>query len=98
MSEKRRPPLPGLDGPAILREAGKLLDKRVDGLIVAPASSNYIWRFFCRITDPFLALIAPITPRAVAPVVLWLFGVVWLFWLRFAYYIALRLFGVNIPT
>ncbi|SEI38306.1 molybdopterin-dependent oxidoreductase [Achromobacter sp. NFACC18-2] len=30
MSEKRRPPLPGLDGPAILREAGKLLDKRVE--------------------------------------------------------------------
>lgn len=30
MSEKRRPPLRGLDGPAILREAGKLLDKRVE--------------------------------------------------------------------
>ena len=49
---------------------------------MAPDSSNYIWRFFCRITDPFLALIAPLTPKAAAPVVVWLFGVVWLFWLR----------------
>ena len=27
-------------------------------------------------------LIAALTPKATAPVVLWLFGVVWLFWLR----------------
>jgi YggT family protein len=59
-----------------------LLGRALLGLIVAPDSSNYIWRFFCRITDPFLALVAPLTPRAVAPVVLWLFSVVWLFWLR----------------
>ena len=52
------------------------------GLIVPPDSKNYIWRFFCQLTDPFLALIAPVTPKATAPVVLWLFGVVWLFWLR----------------
>jgi YggT family protein len=59
-----------------------LLGRALLGLIVAPDSSNYIWRFFCRITDPFLMLIAPVKPKAVAPVVLWLFGVVWLFWLR----------------
>jgi YggT family protein len=29
-----------------------------------------------------IALIAPVTPKAAAPVVVWLFGVVWLFWLR----------------
>ena len=43
---------------------------------------NYIWRFFCRLTDPVVALVSLATPRAAAPVVLWLFGVVWLFWLR----------------
>lgn len=59
-----------------------LLGRALLGLIVQPDSSNYIWRFFCRITDPFVAAIAVVTPRAVAPVVLWLFGVVWLFWLR----------------
>lgn len=59
-----------------------LLGRALLGLIVAPDSPNYIWRFFCRITDPVIALIGPVTPKATAPVVVWLFGVVWLFWLR----------------
>jgi YggT family protein len=59
-----------------------LLGRALLGLIVAPDSPNYIWRFFCLITDPFVAVIAHVTPKAAAPVVLWLFGVVWLFWLR----------------
>ena len=59
-----------------------LVGRALLGLIVPPDSKNYIWRFFCQLTDPFLALIAPVTPKATAPVVLWLFGVVWLFWLR----------------
>lgn len=52
------------------------------GLIVQPDSSNYIWRAFCRITDPFIWLVSELTPRATAPVVIWLFCFVWLFWLR----------------
>jgi YggT family protein len=59
-----------------------LLGRAVLGLVVGPDSLNYIWRFFCRITDPVVAVIAVVTPRAVAPIVVWLFGVVWLFWLR----------------
>ncbi len=59
-----------------------LLGRAVLGLIVAPDSSNYIWRFFCRLTDPVVTVVAHVTPKAVAPVVVWLFGVVWLFWLR----------------
>ncbi len=59
-----------------------LLGRALLGLIVGPDSSNYIWRFFCRVTDPVVAVVAVATPKAVAPVVLWLFGVVWLFWLR----------------
>src|SRR5919106_2960827 len=70
-----------------------LLGRALLGLIVAPDSSNYIWRFFCRITDPFVALIAPITPKAAAPVVVWLFGVVWLFWLRVGLLYVSLLFG-----
>jgi DMSO/TMAO reductase YedYZ molybdopterin-dependent catalytic subunit len=30
VSKYKRPPLPGLDGPAILKEAGKILEKRVE--------------------------------------------------------------------
>jgi hypothetical protein len=61
-----------------------LLGRALLGLLVGPESSNYIWRFFCLITDPVIAILTPITPKATAPVVLWLFGVVWLFWLRVA--------------
>jgi hypothetical protein len=59
-----------------------LLGRVLLGLMVEPTSSNYIWRFFCRLTDPVIAVVAAITPKAAAPVVIWLFGVVWLFWLR----------------
>jgi YggT family protein len=59
-----------------------LLGRALLGLLIEPNSSNYIWRFFCRVTDPVVAVVAVVTPKAAAPVVLWLFGVVWLFWLR----------------
>ncbi len=59
-----------------------LLGRALLGLIVQPNSSNYIWRFFCRLTDPVVAAVALVTPKAAPPVVIWLFGVVWLFWLR----------------
>jgi YggT family protein len=59
-----------------------LLGRALLGVIVQPDSGNYIWRFFCRITDPVVAVVALMTPKAAVPVVIWLLGVVWLFWLR----------------
>ena len=59
-----------------------LLGRVLLALIVQPDSSNYIWRFFCQFTNPVVAAVAYVTPKATAPVVIWLFGVVWLFWLR----------------
>ncbi len=59
-----------------------LLGRVLLGLFVDPDSPNYIWRFFCRLTDPVVALVAKVTPKAAVPVIIWLFGVVWLFWLR----------------
>jgi hypothetical protein len=61
-----------------------LLGRAVLGLFLDPDSPNYIWRFFCRITDPVVAAVAVVTPKAAAPAVIWLLGVVWLFWLRVA--------------
>jgi YggT family protein len=75
-----------------------LIGRALLGLIVGPDSHNYIWRFFCRITDPFIALIMPVTPKATAPVVVWLFGVVWLFWLRVALLYLFLLLGVLPPS
>ncbi len=59
-----------------------LLGRALLGLFVPPDSPNYIWRFFCRVTDPVVAAVALVTPKAASPVIIWLFGVVWLFWLR----------------
>jgi hypothetical protein len=71
-----------------------LLGRALLALIVQPESSNYIWRFFCRITDPVVAAVALVTPKAAAPVVVWLFGVVWLFWLRVGLLFGLLFFGL----
>lgn len=71
-----------------------LLGRAILGLFVDADSKNYIWRFFCTLTDPFVKLIALVTPKAAAPVVLWLFGFVWMFWLRVALLYAFILAGV----
>jgi hypothetical protein len=71
-----------------------LLGRALLGLMVEPDSQNYIWRFFCRITDPFATIIAFVTPKAAAPVVVWLFGVVWLFWLRVGLLYVFLYFGL----
>ena len=44
--------------------------------------------------DQRMDFIAIVTPKAVAPVVLWLFGVVWLFWLRVALLYIFLFFGL----
>lgn len=67
------------------------------GLMVSPDSTNFIWRFFCRITDPFARLVAAVTPKACPPVMIWLFAFVWLFWLRLVLFIVFNLFGLA-PT
>lgn len=59
-----------------------LLGRALLGFFVDPDSQNYIWRFFCLITDPVVAILSWVTPKATVPVVLWLLGFVWLFWLR----------------
>jgi YggT family protein len=59
-----------------------VLGRAILGLIFDADSPNYIWKFFCRVTDPVIAIFRPVTPKATVPVVLWLFSFVWLFWLR----------------
>ena len=61
-----------------------LVGRVLFSLFVDSDSPNYIWRFFCRFTDPVIAAVALVTPRAAPALVLWLFGIVWLFWMRVA--------------
>jgi YggT family protein len=60
-----------------------VLGRAALSLFLDADSQNYIWRFFCSITDPVIAAVGVVTPKASAPVILWLFSFVWLFWLRF---------------
>jgi len=48
-----------------------LLGRALLGLFVEPDSTNYIWRFFCRFTDPFVAIVAAVAPKAVIPGSAW---------------------------
>jgi YggT family protein len=57
-------------------------------------SKNYIMRFFVRLTDPVINFFGAVTPKATAPVVLWLFTFVWLFWLRIVLLYAFLLLGL----
>jgi uncharacterized protein YggT (Ycf19 family) len=66
-----------------------LLGRFLLGLMVDADSPNYIWRFFCRITDPAIGVISIVTPKITPPAVLWLFGFVWLFWLRVVFHYTL---------
>lgn len=70
-----------------------LLGRVLLGLLIGTESTNYIWRFFCRLTDPVVAVVAAVTPKAASPVVVWLFGVVWLFWMRVGLLYLFLLFG-----
>lgn len=71
-----------------------MLGRALLGLFVEPDSKNYIWRGFCAITDPVLKLLTPLTPKATAPVVQWLFGFVWMFWLRVLLLLVFVLTGI----
>ena len=41
-----------------------------------------------------VAVVAAVTPKAAAPVVIWLFGFVWLFWLRVGLLILFTMYGI----
>ncbi len=59
-----------------------VLGRAVLSLFLDADSQNYIWRFFCNLTDPVISTVGVVTPKVAAPVILWLFSFVWLFWLR----------------
>ncbi|WP_181702081.1 YggT family protein [Chthonobacter albigriseus] len=65
--------------------------------IVPPESQNYIWRSFVRLTDPVLRLVAVITPGATPPIVILVFGFLWIFIARIALFVGLAAAGLA-PT
>ncbi len=64
---------------------------------VGPDSTNYIYRAFVRLTDPFVRIAAFITPAAVPYLVLLIFTFFWLAVARFALLLTLLNLGLA-PT
>ena len=71
-----------------------LLGRMVLGLFVPPDWDNYIWRFFRRVTDPFLGLVRFVTPQVLGHGVVMVFGVLWLMVLRLGWFLILLRFGL----
>lgn len=63
-------------------------------LFVPPEWDNYIWRNFCRLTNPVLYTIAAITPRMIPGLIVILLAAFWLFLIRTLFYILMAQAGL----
>jgi YggT family protein len=75
-----------------------ILGRLILSIIFPPESDNYIWRAFCRLTDPIIDLVGLITPKAVPRPIVMMFTFVWLIVLRFALFAALSGAGLAPPA
>lgn len=72
-----------------------LMGRIVLGLFVPADWDNYIWRFFRRVTDPYLRLVRFITPSVLGHGVVMVFGVLWLMVARLGWFLILLRFGLG---
>jgi len=63
-------------------------------LFVPADWDNYIWRFFCRVTDPFLKIVRHVTPHVLSHAVVAVFAVLWLMVLRIGWLMFLLRIGM----
>lgn len=56
------------------------------GFFVPPNKPNYIYRWFCRLTDWFVRPVAFITPRAMPPVFIVPIAAFWLIMIRILFF------------
>jgi hypothetical protein len=71
-----------------------LIGRFLLSLIYESDSDRVVWRVFKQVTDPVVGAVAVITPIDVPERVLYLFAFIWLFVLRIALYIVMRMYGV----
>ena len=75
-----------------------LIARFILSLFMEPDSTNYIFRFFARITEPVLRAVRVVTPRAVPPLLLVILAAVWLLILRFALLVGAAQAGLATPA
>jgi hypothetical protein len=71
-----------------------LIGRFLLSLIYENDSDKVIWRVFKQITDPVVGAVAAVTPLVVPERVLFLFAFIWLFMLRIALYVVMRMYGL----
>jgi uncharacterized protein YggT (Ycf19 family) len=71
-----------------------LMGRLLLSLFFQPGSRAVIWRVFAQITDPFVRVVATVTPRIVPPPLLIVFTIVWCLALRMALLIVLTMYGL----
>lgn len=71
-----------------------LIGRAVLGIFVPHDWDNYIWRFFRRLTDPYLKLVRFITPIILSNAVVIVFGILWLMVARLAWFLILARLGL----
>jgi hypothetical protein len=63
-------------------------------LAFPPDSDRVVWRVFKQITDPAIRATAFVTPANVPERLIYIFAFLWLFTLRIALYIVMRMYGL----
>lgn len=82
-------------GPNMLLAAAlyTLLGRYVLSLMFRPDSDLVIWRVFKQVTDPFLLAARALAPRIVPDPLVMIFTVIWLLFLRMAWFLIAALYG-----
>jgi uncharacterized protein YggT (Ycf19 family) len=75
-----------------------LIGRLILGIFVPQNWDNYIWRAFCRLTDPPIALVAFVTPQVLPRIVVMIFTVLWLSAARVALAVGLNAAGLLPPS
>jgi hypothetical protein len=63
-------------------------------LMFPPDSDKVIWKVFGQVTRPVISVVSLVTPASVPERLLLLFAFIWLFVLRIALYIVMRMYGL----
>ncbi len=72
-----------------------LLARLVLGLLVPAQSTNYIWRWFVRLTDPLLRLVSFITPMTLLVGIVVALAFIWVLVARLALYVLFTRLGMD---
>ncbi len=71
-----------------------LIGRFLLSLIYETDSDRVIWKVFKQITDPVVGVVAAVTPLVVPERVLYIFAFIWLFVIRIALYVVMRMYGL----